>query len=106
MSEVYPSSLFEGLEMEDEIGRNARIGRFVVLQEMGFFGEETNIDLSKAQGKGSWMHQVRKRFSGTYGDVKGCHPADIEVAAEMRGVFDDIFDAEIYNPNSRYIQDK
>lgn len=105
MSEVYPSGLFENLQMEDETGRNARIGRFLILREMGFFGEETNIDLAKALGKGSWMHQVRKRFSGTYGDVAGCHPADIEVAASMLGVFDQVFDAEI-KPKSKLIQDR
>lgn len=91
MSEVPPQLLEDDIDPAEML---ARIGRFAVLKEMGFFGEETNIDLAKKQGKGSWTAQVRKRFSGTYGDTKGCHPADIESAAEMLGVFDQIYDVE------------
>ncbi len=95
--QTLPPELFEDLTDEDEFERRARIGRFLVLSEMGFFGINTNIDLSLAQGNGSWVAQVRKRFSGRYGDVAGCHPADLEVAAEMLGVFDDIYDMEALN---------
>lgn len=93
--QTVPVELFEGLTDEDEFVRRARIGRFLVLKEMGFFGLATNLNLSMAEGNGSWVAQVRKRFSGRYGDVAGCHPADIEIAAEMLGVFDDIYDMEL-----------
>lgn len=94
IQKTLPQELFEDLGDEDEFERRARIGRFLVLSEMGFFGLATNINLSLAGGDGSWVAQVRKRFSGRYSDVAGCHPADIEVAAEMLGVFDDIYDVE------------
>lgn len=74
--------------------RAARIGRFLILEEMGYFGRETNIDLSFANGKGSWTAQVRKRFSGVYGNVRGCERADMEVAGELLGVFDMVYDYE------------
>jgi len=105
MSETYPLRLFENLQMEDRTARDARIGRFLILQEMGFFGEDTNVELSISEGEGSWIARVRKRFSGTYGDVSGCHPADIEVAAEMLGVFDQVFDAEA-SQTSKHISDR
>lgn len=92
--QTIPPELFEGLTDEDEFERRARIGRYVVLQELGFFKEPTNLVLSRAEGEGTWVAQVRRRFSGRYGDVAGCHPADIEVAAEYTGYFDDIFDVE------------
>lgn len=84
------AALTEGVE--DLPTRAARVGRFLILDEMGFFGEETNFKLSLHEGPGTWQAAVRKRFSGVYGDVAGCHPADIEVAAEMLGVFDDVYD--------------
>jgi hypothetical protein len=92
--EQLPHQLFEDLSVEAVQERAARVGRFMVLEEMGFFGEKTNIDLAKAQGSGSWVAQVRKRFSGIYGDVAGCHPADLEIAAEMLGVFDEVYNIE------------
>lgn len=95
--EVPPAELFEGLTADDTAERAARIGRFLILEEMGYFGEQTNLTLALAQGDGSWVGQVRRRFSNTYGDVAGCHPADIEVAAEMLGVFDDVYDVEALN---------
>lgn len=88
-----PHELVENCD--DERTRNARIGRFLILQEMGFFGEETNFSLSLHDKPGTWVASVRKRFSGIYGDVAGCHPADLEVAAEMLGVFDDVYDVEL-----------
>jgi hypothetical protein len=87
-----PHELFAGCETEEE--RAARLGRFLVLQECGFFGKDTNLNLALAQGKGSWTAQVRRRFSGIYGDVRGCDPADLEIAAEMLGVFPDIYNIE------------
>lgn len=92
--EEIPDDIFEGLNPSETIERAARVGRFLILEEMGFFGQKTNIDLAKAAGSGSWVAQVRKRFSGIYGDVAGCHPADLEVAAEMLGVFDEVYDYE------------
>ena len=89
-----PQEIFDGLSEEDVEERAARLGRFLILNEMGFFGEKTNIKLAKANGNGSWVAQVRKRFSGLYGDVAGCHPADLEVAAEMLGVFEDVYNIE------------
>lgn len=91
--EIYPSVLFEGADGERE--RAMRLGRFLILRELGFFGDETNIKLSIADGEGSWIAQVRRKFSNTYGDVGGCHPADIEVAAEMLGVFELVFETEL-----------
>lgn len=102
-TEIYPHELFVGCETREE--RAARIGRFVVLEEMGFFGEKTNIDLARHEAEGSWIGAVRRRFSNTYGDVAGCHPADIEVAAEMHGVFDDIFNVEA-NAGGKHLPDK
>lgn len=95
MSEL-PHELFEGVK-DDSPERLARIGRFLVLEECGYFGQESNIDLAKAKGLGTWTAQVRKRFSGTYGNVRGCDAADLEIAAEMLGVFDDIYDVESYD---------
>lgn len=91
MEEAYPQRL---MEIPDPDQRALSVARFLVLEEMGFFGEETNVSLSFDPANGSWLAAVRKRFSGVYGDVAGCHPADIEVAAEMLGVFDTIFDYE------------
>ncbi len=90
--DIYPHELFAGCENGNDRAR--RLGRFMILEEMGFFGDKTNTELARYEGPGSWIGAVRRRFSNTYGDVAGCHPADIEVAAEMLGVFDTVFDAE------------
>ena len=89
-----PAELFEGLTNADEFERRARIARYMVLQELGFFHDPTNVVLAFTPAEGTWVAKVRKRFAGRYGDVAGCHPADIEVAAEMLGVFDEIYDME------------
>lgn len=89
-----PDELFEGLTTDDVDERAARVGRFLILDEMGFFGDKTNLRLALAEDDGSWVAQVRRCFSNTYGDVAGCHPADLEVAAEMLGVFDEVYDIE------------
>lgn len=93
MSEyAVPVELFA--DNPDFIERAARIGRYLILEEMGYFGETTNIDLALARGKGSWTAQVRKRFSGIYGNTRGCEKADMEVAGELLGVFDMVYDDE------------
>ena len=94
VKERLPKELFEGLDDDDITERVARIGRFLILEEMGYFGEQSNIILALADDEGSWVAQVRRRFSNTYGDVAGCHLADLEVAAEMLGVFDDVYNVE------------
>lgn len=94
MEKQIPNDLVE--DARDGNERALRVARFLVLEEMGYFGQETNVSLSFTPAKGTWIAAVRKRFSGTYGDVAGCHPADIEVAADMLGVFDTIFDGEPY----------
>ena len=93
MKRQTPEQLFADVTDPDE--RALVIARFMVLREMGFFGEPTNVKLSFTPNKGTWLAAVRKHFSGLYGDVAGCHPADIEVAAEMLGVFEPIFNAEV-----------
>lgn len=90
--ENFPRELFEGCPAED---RAARVGRWAILGEMGFFGDKTNLKLARGEYQGSFIGAIRKRFNGVYGDVRGCEPADIEVAAEMLGVFDDVFDPEV-----------
>lgn len=91
-----PDKLFEGAEGERD--RAARMGRFLLLNELGYFGEKTNMVLARGEYKGSFVAAVRKRFSGLYGDVAGCHPADIEVAATMLGVEDLIFETQLEMP--------
>lgn len=99
MSEFgWPSELLEGVK--DPREQAAKIGRWLVLQEMGFFGDKTNLALAKGGYDGRFNAGVRRRFSNTYGDVAGCHPADIEVAAEMLGVFDDVYDYELQPPEA------
>lgn len=93
--EKIPDGLVEGVSDPDE--RAVRIGRFLILEEMGFFGEKSNVTLAQGDYDGTFVAAVRRRFSNTYGDVAGCHPADIEVAAEMLGVFDVVFNAEVKN---------
>jgi len=104
-TEQYPKELFEGLTNKDEFERRARCARFLVLTEMGFFKEPANIVMSKTPEEGTWTAAVRRRFSGRYGDVSGCHPADIEVAAEMLGVFDEIYDMEYPEEQLRIDED-
>ena len=101
--DTYPHELFTGCSDGNE--RAARLGRFMILEEMGFFGDKTNTELALHNAAGSWIGEVRRRFSNTYGDVAGCHPADIEVAAEMLGVFDAVFDPES-NDSSRHLSDR
>jgi hypothetical protein len=93
-----PPELLEGT-VDPE--RAARIGRWLVLQEMGFFGDQTNLKIAEGRYKGSFIAAVRKRFSGLYGNTDGCAAADIEVAMEMLGVFDDIYDYELGDKSAR-----
>lgn len=101
--EQIPHELFLGVE--DGVERAARLGRWAILQEMGFFGDKSNLELAKHMGKGSWIGAIRKKFNGTYGDVRGCEPADIEIAAEYLGVFDDVFDVKARHGN-RHLPDR
>jgi len=94
----YPPELFEGTSNLSEQERSAIIGRYAILHEMGFFGDDTNIALSVQSGPGRFAARVRKRFSGTYGNVEGCSAGDIEVAGELLGVFDEVFDFELETP--------
>lgn len=91
MEKEQRQKLLEGCTPEE---RAARIGRLAILEEMGFFGDRTNIALAKNEGPGTWTARVRRRFSGIYGNTEGCEAADLEVAAEMLGVFDDVYDIE------------
>lgn len=91
-----PSSLFKDADGERE--KAARLGRFVLLEEMGYFGTPTNVALARGEYEGSFVAAVRRRFSNTYGDTAGCHPADIEVAAEMLGVTDLIYETQLEMP--------
>lgn len=90
----YPASLQEGIKSDDELA--ARIGRFATLQELGFFGVKTNVELAKGSyPPRTFIGAVRKRFSGMYGDVEGCSAGDIEVAMELTGSMEDILDYEL-----------
>lgn len=88
-----PKELFEGCT--DDAERAARLGRFAVLDELGFFGEETSLKIALGNYKGTFTAAVRRRFSNLYGSTDGCSPGDIEVAAEMLGVLDDIYDYDL-----------
>lgn len=77
----------------------ARLGRVAILEEMGFFGDKTNYALAVGPHPGSFTAAIRKRFSGLYGDVAGCHPADIEIAAVMLGVDEDVYDLRLGGGN-------
>jgi len=89
-----PPKLLEGCS--DETERAARLGRFAVLGELGFFGIKTTIDLSiEPHPPGTFIGSVRKRFSNTYGDLGGCTKGDIEVTMELLDVMDIILDAEL-----------
>lgn len=89
----YPVQLQEGIKSDDELA--ARIGRYEVLKELGTFGIKTTLKIAMGDYKGTFNAAVRKQFSDTYGDVKGCDVGDIEVAAELLGCFDDIYDYEL-----------
>lgn len=95
MSE-YPPEL---IDTKDERIKAGRIGRWLVLQEMGFFGDKTNLVLARGEYTGTFTAAVRKRFSGLYGNVGGCDAADLEVAAEMLGVFEDVYNLEVEIPD-------
>lgn len=101
--ETYPHELFTGCETTEE--RSARIGRLETLDELGYFGEETNIKLARKERTGSFIAQVRKKFSGVYQNTNGCSAGDIECAAMVRGVFDQVFDVEA-SQNSKYLEDR
>lgn len=92
MDYEFPKELLEGASTLAE--RGARIGRWLTLKELGFFGDETNLDLAKGNYKGKFNAGIRKRFSGLYGNVEGCANGDIEVAAELTDSFDAIYDFE------------
>ena len=89
----FPAELLEGASELAE--RAARIGRFLVLEELGFFGTEANLKIARGNYQGKFNGGVRKRFSGIYGNTDGCAAGDIECAAEMLGVFDSIYDYEV-----------
>jgi hypothetical protein len=91
-------------EAVTETDKRARLGRLAILEEMGFFGDDTNFKLAAGEYSGSFIGAVRKRFNGIYGDVRGCEPADMEIAGEMLGVFDDVFDVEA-TQRSRHLPD-
>ncbi len=93
----FPIELFEGDPPLDE--KAARMGRFMVLQELGFMGERTNLDLAKGNYKGRFNAGVRKRFAGIYGNTNGCSAGDIECAAELLEVFESIYDYELKDKN-------
>lgn len=101
--EKYPPQLVEGVT--DETERAARIGRWLVLQELGFFGIKSNLTLAKGEYNGSFNAAIRRRFHGLFDSFDGCHTGDIEIAAEMLGVFDDIYNVEA-SKNTKYLQDK
>lgn len=94
---LLPQELFEGLRDDDGVERAARIGRWLVLQEMGFLGEESNLNLALGKYKGTFIAAVRRKFSNVYGNTDGCSPGDIEVAMELLEVMDDIYDADLAN---------
>lgn len=89
----YPLPLMEGAASDDELA--ARIGRYEVLQELGFFGIKTSLKIARGEYEGRFNAVVRRKFSNIYGDVGGCDVGDIEVAAEMLDVFSDIYDYEL-----------
>lgn len=100
MTEIeVPSALFDG--SSDPAETAARIARWVTLEELGFFGVKTMLELARGEYKGRFNAGVRKRFAGTYGNTNGCTAGDIELAAELRGIQDDtdyisaIYDFEI-----------
>ena len=88
----FPDSLLEGSKNLAE--RAARIGRLMVLRELGFFDEAINLDLAKGHYKGRFNAGVRKRFAGINGNTAGCSVGDIEVAAELTDMWDAIYDFE------------
>ena len=96
-----PPELLEDNPSEAE--RAARLGRFAILEELGFFGEKTNIRLSMS-GDGTFIGRTRRHFSNTFQNLRGCDAADIEVAAEMLGVFDSVFNVEASN-SSKHLKD-
>lgn len=89
---------------EVKLQRAAVVGRYLILKEMGFFSPPTNVELAQGDYEGSFIGAVRRKFSNNFGDVAGCHPADIEIAAEMLGVFDDVFDVE-FERSTKWLQD-
>lgn len=91
--EKLTEELFTGNESLEE--RLAVVGRFAVLCELGYFGDKTNVSLARGNYKGRFNAGVRKRFSGIYGNTEGCSRGDIEVAAELLGVYDDIYNFEL-----------
>lgn len=93
-----PNSLFKDADGERE--QAARLGRFVLLEELGYFGEATNVALARGEYEGSFVAAVRRRFSNIYGDTRGCDPADIEIAAEMLDVFDLVYETPIETPET------
>ena len=99
----YPLELF--VDCNDDAERAARIGRFLILEELGYFGKKTNVQIAQHVKAGTFIGRVVAQFSNTYGDMGGCEPADIEVAAEMLGVFDDVFDVEA-SVGSKHLPDK
>ena len=88
-----PPKLLE--DCSDEAERAALLGRFAVLDELGYFGEETSLKIALGNYKGTFTAAVRRRFSNVYGNVEGCSAADIEVAAELLGVLDDVYDYDL-----------
>lgn len=94
--ETLPAKLFEGAEGEKE--RAARMGRFLILEECGYFGTPTNVALAMGDYKGSFAAAVRRRFSNIYGNSDGCSAADLEVAAELLGVFEAVYETELERP--------
>lgn len=76
--------------------RELWLGRFAVLNELGFFGDETNIKLAKEKHPpGTFIGSIRQRFSNTYGNLDGCSKGEIEVAMELTETMDIIYDAEL-----------
>lgn len=90
----YPSQLMEDVTSDDELA--ARIARYTVLEELGYFGVKTSIKLAIGPyPPRTFVGAVRKSFSGLYGNTDGCSAGDIEVAMELTGSMDDILDFEL-----------
>lgn len=88
--EIYPSELFEGLQLNQIAGT---LGRWLLLKELSLgFTEKKNLQIARDEMPGyAFWGALHKTWAGIHGNGNGLHLADVEIAADMLGVYDDVF---------------
>jgi hypothetical protein len=86
-----PPELLADLKLNEIAGV---LGRYLVLKELGLgFTPERDLKIARNEMKGyAFWGAIHKTWSGLYGDGRGIDLADVETAAMMLDVYEEVFD--------------